>query len=378
MRALAVILSVLIALICMLVVDSLIPNRLIFVGYQYQIRDHIPYVSPYSPLHIPIRLPPRSRKPLTGNFYRPPFSMQGWETNHRVDFQNEVGARIDGPATYKGRMYDLNTNQTLSETTYHIDAEGRRMIPHHDANRDGNFFFFGCSFTYGTNVEDSESMPAQFEYAQKKYSAFNYSFPGWGPNNLDRLIHQKGFAADVSKKKHNKAVYWFIDQHIGRVTLPLSAYRVYSTNYQFFPYYYLDNKNNLQTEGTIFDHRGWLNGLYNFFSNSTVVQRFGVDFPPHRLYDMQLFSAILADMRDTLKKQFDMELIVAFFPSSTATPYLIEQLDKHKIRSLDYSNVYSSFYTSRPDWLSDGHPTAEHQKFLANQLIRDLDLNGEE
>ncbi len=72
----------------------------------------------------------------------------------------------------------------LYDVTYTIDDNGHRITPGATAQNDSqSIIFFGCSFTFGEGVNDSESMPYIVGELQKD-KVYNYGFHGYGPHQM--------------------------------------------------------------------------------------------------------------------------------------------------------------------------------------------------
>jgi len=374
MRLLSILMGIFFAVLLLIFAEILV-RQLPFsenMG-EYQIRGFSPPPLAPAPTHIPIHLPPPSQK-VSGEHYRfVPHQRVIYPLGY-VHVDDEVGLTLGPNLTTQISRLTMDGRPSY-RVTYHSDSQGRRVTPGQEPGRPRNLFFLGCSFTYGEGLEDKQTFPAQVAIRQKLYQVYNYSFHGWGAGNLLRLVHKDGFAQDVSKTTKGKAIYLFIDEHIPRVIGSLNLYRAVPDWTENLPYYYLDSDGKLQGKGMIADSRWWTEPIFLLFSQSRLLTYLKVDFPRANISHIELFSAIVADMRDILKEKMNgMELIVLFFPGSQANKYLIPYLDKKGIASLDYSSLDVVKYLGFPGELPDGHPNAAMDEFLAKQVVRDLQL----
>lgn len=107
---------------------------------------------------------------------------------------------------FDGRVvYDVN---------YTIDENGLRTTTIvADPNRP-RALFFGCSFTFGEGVADTETMPALFE-AMTGFSAINFGFHGYGPHQMLRAL-EIGLPQGFGYRDARAAVYTALPEHVDR------------------------------------------------------------------------------------------------------------------------------------------------------------------
>jgi hypothetical protein len=377
MRLLAILGGFLLAFITIAVVElalRIFPPP--FYPYRHYLAEGAPKweVAPtHIPTHIPTHLPPPTadnvvRYPQT--FY--PASLVRSEPNF-VRVRNDIGQYAKGPTQFK-LIFQLPDGRVAYSVKNTLDAHSRRISSMDQHDRPKSLIFLGCSFTFGMGVSDDETLPAQVERLQKTYHVYNYSWSGWGPNNLDRLVHHDDFANDIHQTAGGKAIYYFIDDHVPRVLGSLSFYRRGLISTPFLPYYYLDSAGHLQTQGNM-GERGFLHYFYSFLAKSALLSYFDIDLPLTKMSHLKLVAALIDDMRKTLKEKVGVDLVVVLAPRSIYAKYLIPELDKKGISSLDYSNVNLPSYIKGQIWLPDTHPSAAYYNFMAKQIVTDLDLN---
>jgi hypothetical protein len=109
-------------------------------------------------------------------------------------------------------------NELLFNVAYTIDADGLRVSPPWNSSESlGSILFFGCSFTFGTGVNDAETMPYQVGTKLRgKYRIFNFGFRGYGPHQMLSAIEHGMVERCVAKNKPKYAIYQALLGHIGR------------------------------------------------------------------------------------------------------------------------------------------------------------------
>ena len=99
--------------------------------------------------------------------------------------------------------------ELLYDVTYTIGADGLRITPQAETDREC-LLFFGGSYTYGDGVKDHETMPYVVGTLQK-LKAHNFGFHGYGPHHMLAAI-QNGMV----RCKPKLIIYQALVRHIAR------------------------------------------------------------------------------------------------------------------------------------------------------------------
>jgi hypothetical protein len=107
--------------------------------------------------------------------------------------------------------------ELIFDVVYTIDADGLRISPpFNPGNNNGGILFFGGSFTFGTGVNDKETMPYQVGIKTRgRYRVYNFGFRGYGPHQMLSAI-EHGLVDGIVKYKPRYAIYQALLGHIGR------------------------------------------------------------------------------------------------------------------------------------------------------------------
>jgi hypothetical protein len=91
--------------------------------------------------------------------------------------------------------------RTIYETRYTIDELGLRVAPRCDCGSGTRaILFFGCSFTFGTGVQDDETLPYRVGVRTgSRYAIYNFAFDGYGPHQMLAALEQGIVAARVAQ-----------------------------------------------------------------------------------------------------------------------------------------------------------------------------------
>jgi hypothetical protein len=120
-----------------------------------------------------------------------------------------------------------DNNQVVQASTYHLDTLWRRL-PVTKIESDTAIVYLGCSFVFGENLNNNETMPAYAETAMPTVQHINLGLPSLGLNDIYgqlfedyRLLHMKD-AFDPRERylklpvKKVILVYYFIGDHLFR------------------------------------------------------------------------------------------------------------------------------------------------------------------
>jgi hypothetical protein len=121
---------------------------------------------------------------------------------------------------FKARFVGLFHGPTgvLFNVNYTIDPDGLRIAPpYRKDDLIGTAIFFGCSFTFGEGLEDSETLPYQIgSQSGGRYRTFNFAFEGYSPAHMLAEI-EHGMVQRVVDTTPRYAYYVAIPNHVWRV-----------------------------------------------------------------------------------------------------------------------------------------------------------------
>jgi hypothetical protein len=250
----------------------------------------------------------------------------------------------------------------LLTATYSFDSIGRRYTPQTASHKLQSVIFFGCSYTYGDGVNDSETLPAQYARLDTCSSIYNYAIDGWGPaQTLQELLHKS--LANETQSDTATGIYVWIDDHLKRASLYKSHYLGWT---QFFPCFVLQNdslvyKGNFES---VYPIRGC---MFQLLNNSIFLKN--IDIPAHEsAADYQLSCAILKASQVAFLHQFKSgKFIVFLYPDNGSA--LISYLKKAKIDYIvsDRNLLRQSDFIPR-----HGHPNKSANLKLAHFLYSSI------
>lgn len=142
---------------------------------------------------------------------------------HPEDNSNRWKKRLFQPHPLLGYSF-TPSNEILApfrggEVIQHIGPDGFRRVPFASKKKDKQkLVFYGCSFTFGIGLTDSEGFPAKIQKEFKDIHVSNKGVSGY--SNVQNFLQ---FKQDVKNNEVDFAVFGFISRHQYRnlVTHPL-------------------------------------------------------------------------------------------------------------------------------------------------------------
>jgi hypothetical protein len=264
-------------------------------------------------------------------------------------------------------------DQLLYQATYHIDAQGSRVVPG-SVDSGPTWMFIGDSYMFSEGVEDGDTLPSQFaRRLQPAAHVVNLGVPGYGPNNYVRAMELGLYDKHVVGKV--EAVFvWATTSLLWRVTGDAS-WLGSSPRYDF------GSDGKLHWSGS-FDRwtHPWEGAMYEARSNIAWVDRAlqaGLERDRTKLY-----VALMARLAELVKQRYGAPLIVISNGPEKEPP---NQVDLQYLpafeglRSLGIP-VISVRKRLQPiaDWSPyfiphDGHPKPKLNALVTDLLIEALD-----
>jgi hypothetical protein len=149
----------------------------------------------------------------------PPRLGEGWKTllyerDPLTGYRHRPNERVPSSLRQNGEL--------IYDVVYTTDARGRRVSPVEDEGREKFALFFGCSFTFGTGLEDADTIPSRFGYYAPEYRPYNYGIGASGPGHMWVKLKDPAFSHEIAEPS-GAAFYVYLSFHKRRVagTSPL-------------------------------------------------------------------------------------------------------------------------------------------------------------
>ncbi len=278
-------------------------------------------------------------------------------------------SRISRQSTDGKMVYNYSVN---------IDKYARRDTPLNKESRERSKFliFAGCSFTFGEGLNDNETLPFFSGYYSSHYHSYNYGMGGASPGDV--LIRLKAISkSEEISEKSGWVIYPYIDDHLGRLTGPMSVVGKWAWNKLHF---YRSKDGQIQYDGTFESVMPIKTNLYRLLANTNIVQYFNIDIPWKTTNDnWEFLTQVIEQIKVLAKLKFNTNnFAVLFYPGSNTSRRLIPFLERYHIKYIDFSHWDVNSLTKGHPWIPlDGHPSSETNRLIAKTLVRELEkLDG--
>ncbi len=290
--------------------------------------------------------------------------------------QKKLNANIQGKSVIKKGTYPPIT------FTYSIDEKGRRKTyQSYGHEKKFNVLFVGCSFTFGTGVNDEETFPSQFAIRNPHCNVYNYGIPGGSLQEIYLTTLDPKFAEDIQNLP-TVVVYTFIFNHMKRL---IGNWSIIGRWGRYLPNIEVSNGelHNLGPFATTKPFEFFLaNNLFKSTLISTFLDHTSIDYPSHfKEKDFELLHLIILKIQENLSQKLsDVHMVFLFFPGSTKViPELYNYLTlQNKYMVIDYLKdineikILRELEERKEHKFPDGHPKPIIYSYLAEWLTEDL------
>jgi hypothetical protein len=262
--------------------------------------------------------------------------------------------------------------ETVYNAIYTIDEYGRRVTPVKGLEHRSNFIlFFVCSFTFGTGVNDDETMPFYVAQLASHYMPYNYGVGAYGPQHMLARLQSSEITKEINETR-GMLIYTFIDTHVNRA---IGTMNIHINRGDKMPFYTIDSNDRLVRKGNFVSGRPGLSFVYDVLNKSQIIKYIGVNFPRIRDDHIRIVARIIEESRNTFRDKFDSDdFYVLFYPGSTQyAKRIIPYLENVGIKYLDYSDL-TNLRTRKFKIIGDGHPTARAHMTVAEKVVEDIGM----
>lgn len=234
--------------------------------------------------------------------------------------------------------------------------------------------FYGCSFTYGTGVEDTSTYPYLLQSRLNEIIIINKAVPGYGQVQVLDELRRKTNHWDQA----NQIVLNFLPFHLERNTLnPLYQHKL-NIGYQIskknnsiaagqinYPYAVLKNDSIEIKYRSLQDIASSLfleSELAAFHQFKSWIRNFKAD----KEHDLRITKAIIKDIQREAQ-QANIQFSMSFLQNDAISNNMIAYCDSLGIQTLKaFVNLSDTANTNYP---YDMHPNAKAHRLIANKLI---------
>ncbi len=284
---------------------------------------------------------------------------------------------------YHGDHRSSQTNpkngEIIYDKVYTIDRFGKRQTSLPDDHPKRNFIlFFGCSYTFGTGLDDDQTLPSVVGTAAKGFQSYNFATMGDGPFDALAKVEDTDFHEQVQQEQ-GLIVYVFIDAHIGnriRQVIMSEYCRGHRPCYTENPDQTIKRTGSFNTSKPI---QSYLCEVTNRSNLLRLIKRKWRQSPNEKNFKMTALA--INTFFKKFKERYPMsKAVLLIYPGSSYHKSFLPYLDK-TIAVLDYSALFSPYgddlkkYSLSP---FDLHPSPFAIQLLADRMVQDLGLKQEE
>lgn len=260
-------------------------------------------------------------------------------------------------------------DQVIWNVNINTDQHSRRMVPFKGNVKAEKFLaFFGCSFVYGTGLNDNETLPYYVAKQLPHYRVYNYGI-GASSAHLFLALLEEGKLQDQIAEKNGILVYVLMGGHLGRANAFMSEAGWNKRS----PYYKYNASGELVRAGNFETSRPVLTSFYTWLWPK--IERWAtrrINFPPVLDSHIQYTCDLIKQSQKVFNEMYPhSKFVVTNHPLSSAQQPLWDCLKRSKIDLLDYDPRMDREEYRVP---IDGHPTAmfnrDYGKMLADWLIK--------
>jgi hypothetical protein len=274
---------------------------------------------------------------------------------------------------------------TLFNVAYTIDSNGLRIAPPYDKDRlAATAIFFGCSFTFGEGLKDTETVPYQVGIqSEGRYRTFNFGFEAYGPNQMLAAL-ENGMVRRTVDTAPRYAFYIALPVHVWRV-----AGRVAWGGHA--PRYVVNNTGTVHQSGYFEDRKplaarlGLKRGLAQL-NKSAIWRTLSNHDSRVTEDDVRLYFAVVRRSQNLLMAQYPgIQFRVILWPNQNGPQqrWVYEKMqDGFRQIGIPFDRVEDilpGYARNRSPYIlgsADHHPNALADRLIAQHILREIHVDA--
>ncbi len=266
------------------------------------------------------------------------------------------------------------THKEIFNVKYTFDQYGRRETVGSSVNPSQHILLVGCSFTFGEGLEDKDTLSSQLQKIDSSTSYYNFGKMGGSVvdviisqdelNSWDGIVPKTGFVLfNFSSRDH-------MPRFLGTIKT-VGSWNAWGA-------YLEKDQNKFKFAGIYLDNKFLRTSLSRALAKSKFLEFLGFDWPPINAEAYESYVQAIQQVQKTYQSIYGLQnrLIVYFRPGEIQSAEIIPFLEKYQILYLDYSGLKLVHYAETElEIPHDGHPSAEYNRLLAQQINNDLKSN---
>lgn len=270
-------------------------------------------------------------------------------------YDSDLGYRLSKNASVTETLYV--EGQIAYESCYSTNHHGWRAVPAGEDSSENEFVFLGCSYTFGTGVNDDETFANQ---VCKRFPtgarAQLVAVAGFGPHHMLAII-ENGEIKPLVKGDHPRFIYVCIPDHIRRCAGLAPWDRVGPQ--------YVIRDDTVERDGNF--NSGRVRGILSKFELLRCTRE-------HLMGDgeVKLLAGVVNRMREAVKANYpDSTFHVVLWNNTAPAPPEVVQLRRHfKQYDLNVIDTTDYFPADEDHYFADWHPTPLAHQVVAKRLCQ--------
>lgn len=309
------------------------------------------------------------------NFIQPRLFVQPQNLLSDVFKEDENGLWGAKP-NFIGRQRQTSTltGEVMFDVTYQIDGFGRRVAPETLKPINKHSILIGCSFVFGMGLPDDQTLAA---FIQKKIpgsKSYNITLPGWSVADVIASQEKSRMWEGIEPREGIVLFNYSYAMHMRRFLGTIVSIGEYGSHRAYLEYD--QNKKKYIYRGAYSKQKRFYVLIANLLNQSKFLRFIGFDWPRVTEESLENYArAILQVKENYINLYGNKNQFVVYFQPEKKWNNLIPYLEKYKIHYLDYTDFQITNYAQSTLYIpNDGHPTAEYNRLLAEQMACDLKL----
>jgi hypothetical protein len=263
---------------------------------------------------------------------------------------------------------EAHSNGPDFDVVYHMDADAGRFVPGR-RTAGPKWLCFGCSYTFGEGLNDSDTIPAKIQAKNPNCCVYNYALGAYG--TTDNLIQMTNRLKEHSDS--SICIYFLIPDHLRRNVCPPE---VLATSWGSKPRYILDLNDSLHFVGKT-DRTMSIGDkvAVSLIRRSGIASSLYPEWQPD--YDaVHLTAKLISEMNMECQHHKPARFLAVLLPQTTirwpSSLAALEQEMQTKVTILNLERKFSEYLKNqrreRAEYFfpHDSHPNSNYTSLIAS------------
>ena len=280
------------------------------------------------------------------------------------------------PQSYTGIEDIINGRKKYFRHHINTRENAQKSADKSTAEEKGSILLFGCSYTYGSGLQENRTLSAQLsEYTGRK--AYNFGIEGGGAQHMLHLLRNEAFFNNyLQNARPEYAVYTYIPNHLDRLKFNVFPNPLYSIGFNLR--YELKNNGMKNVSAPLF---------MSFFGRNYLIKSAVFNIDSMDAYSLENkykrfaeINEIFSESKKLLEEKYPGIKFVILkmtykdeVSQDMELPFMRAALEKQGFIFLDSKELAGREFEYGRDTVSDNiHPSAEVWNILVPRIVEKL------